>query len=926
MPVTIGFAAIEQELCHNCLLITPNARSQKAVISGYMQSASHHQVVQAPAILSLSEWLDELWQGLSFVQVLPKVVSDLAIKIWLKALIEQNADWQLTNALGVAEKVLEAYRNLGLWNKSLADLKAYFSEQGSDLMATTETIQFQKWAIELETFLASKNLIPSFKKIEQLKLGLDSLLESNLMPSKILLVGFNQLTPLESSLLEACQALGINLVEIKQSPPAGKTKKEIIQLKDFKQELQLAANKALEFKQNKDKKQQSMAIVVHQLSSHLATVEPIFAQVFQPQHALPWQPVEKNQYNISAGTPLSELAIVNAALKLLQLNAKGFDLVTLSFLKNSAFINWGEHHSVIKRFLHQLSLQNFSHYSLRFLIRKIDKSQFKPQLELLKTRLLNLNNQDAYGRPIAAWVNVWHQVLNQWGWCQADQSSNQDHNNSIELTESQKQIQIALFDAFSQCQSLGVIYDRVSQHQANEYLQQLLKKTVFQQASDRSNIQILGTLEAVGLDFDELILVGFNQDNWPQKVKLNPFLPIAFQQQYFMPSSSAEKEFDYAYDLSKSLLASSSNILVTASLNLEGGLNASQMFNHLKVADFDLGLSLSQRTPVLSNYTWHQDEQVNVAAGDIGGGAYMLSYYADCPFKAMSKNVLKIVTQDQATKGIDAKLKGSWLHMALEIFWLQVQTQQNLLAFSNEELISLIEQAVLKAKDHYQSQLDATASAELIKLETEKLMRVIFQWLAIDKSRQPFKALCEQPKYLTLGQLNFKLSIDRIDQLDDGRIAIIDYKSGNVDIKKWFGQRPEEAQMPAYALACVDEAVASLAYAKLRTGEVEEQGIYFASSDPLSFDYLITNENNKINKTKTFLNNNKIDTNYTLAEQWQQNLTALSNKIVNGDMPVSPKNTNLSCRYCDYKPFCRIDENQPNQYGGSELNGANAND
>jgi hypothetical protein len=59
--------------------------------------------------------------------------------------------------------------------------------------------------------------------------------------------------------------------------------------------------------------------------------------------------------------------------------------------------------------------------------------------------------------------------------------------------------------------------------------------------------------------------------------------------------------------------------------------------------------------------------------------------------------------------------------------------------------------------------------------------------------------------------------VDRVDQFADGRLAIIDYKSGRSDrSRSWADARIVEPQLPIYAaLAFPDRAVAAVALARV---------------------------------------------------------------------------------------------------------------
>src|SRR5690606_11198928 len=61
---------------------------------------------------------------------------------------------------------------------------------------------------------------------------------------------------------------------------------------------------------------------------------------------------------------------------------------------------------------------------------------------------------------------------------------------------------------------------------------------------------------------------------------------------------------------------------------------------------------------------------------------------------------------------------------------------------------------------------------------------------------------------------DLQLRIDRVDQLNNGELLLIDYKTGSPKAKSWLGERPDEPQLPLYAVSS-QEPVAAIAFAQI---------------------------------------------------------------------------------------------------------------
>ncbi|MEK7861728.1 MAG: hypothetical protein AAB295_00485, partial [Chloroflexota bacterium] len=63
-------------------------------------------------------------------------------------------------------------------------------------------------------------------------------------------------------------------------------------------------------------------------------------------------------------------------------------------------------------------------------------------------------------------------------------------------------------------------------------------ETPFQPKRDPAPVQVMGLLEAVGLDFDHLWIAGLHDEIWPASPRPNPFLPALLQRRMRVPHAS----------------------------------------------------------------------------------------------------------------------------------------------------------------------------------------------------------------------------------------------------------------------------------------------------------------------------------------------------------------------------------------------------
>jgi hypothetical protein len=235
----------------------------------------------------------------------------------------------------------------------------------------------------------------------------------------------------------------------------------------------------------------------------------------------------------------------------------------------------------------------------------------------------------------------------------------------------------------------------------------------------------------------------------------------------------------------------------------------------------------------------------------------------------------------------------------LEAFWKETRTQSALLQLDDDCLEARTRACVDRVVSDgvFLQQRPAFA-----RVEADRLCRQALACLDLEKARDPFEAVEFEKEVLPLieGQ-TIRLIIDRIDRLPSGEEIIIDYKTGQVDPKKWFGDRPEDPQLPLYAISA-ERTPAAVVFAVVRDDGCLYRGM-------VRRENLFPGLPPKASKFTQELIGAGLDMPATI-NNWRQVLHQLMGNFLAGDARVDPKNGRKTCSgsYCELQALCRIAE------------------
>jgi probable DNA repair protein len=285
-------------------------------------------------------------------------------------------------------------------------------------------------------------------------------------------------------------------------------------------------------------------------------------------------------------------------------------------------------------------------------------------------------------------------------------------------------------------------------------------------------------------------------------------------------------------------------------------------------------------------------------AGPVRGGSSLIAAQAACPFQAFAKHRLHARALEEVSIGPDARQRGLLLHLALEKIWTGLHGHAQLCAQSETARVEIVNKALDAVLEQAVKQRPRTYTPRYTEIEKHVMCNLILTWLDLETQREPFTVQArEQAATLSLSGLELRVVMDRVDETQAGEQVILDYKTGKVSASGWEHERPDAPQLPMYALA-LRPAPAAVSFAQIRPGEVRLMG---CASDSAALPGI------KPEATAVW---------QTRLDEWQKNLIGLAAEYRAGYAAVSPKKRNLSCRYCDLTPLCRIHEVP--EYGDQE--------
>jgi len=878
-------------------VVTPNRRLALHLKREFdaLQLAANRSSWPTPDILPWTAWLernydDALHSGFSGdIPILLSAAQELAL--WEEAIRGSDLAGTLLSPAPAAAQCREAWRLVHGWRLQAGLRNTETNDDGK---------AFIEWAERYERGCArgpysdgarlADVVAPLFKQA------------SIATTAALIVYGFDTITPQQRECLAALAQTGLSIREAGPQMQEGRAAR--IGFMSAREEILACARWArIRLEKNPAAR---IGVVVPDLAQRREMVRRSFFVQMQPNHALPGAAKREPPFNISLGIALNAYPLVHDALLLLELAGRETEFANASRLVRSPYLGGADIEMAARARLDAaLRRRASARISLDVLLRLIAAKNVPCATELVQrfTQLAEFRRSDLFGPRLPSdWAKAISQALTIGGF---------PGERSLDSTEYQTLKK--WHEVVAGFATLDRVAGRMGYAQACARLARMAADTLFQPETEDVPIQILGALESNHLQFDHLWVTGLTEDVWPIPLRPNPFVPVRLQREAGIPDANPATALELDRRITQGWLTAAGEVVLSypqreddreilpspligsvaesssAELGIQAHIGLRDMINlaaHVEtIPDF--------HAPPLAAATAHQ------------GGTTVFKDQAACPFRAFARHRLGAEGLDAPLSGLDAMDRGTLLHAVLAAAWKSLRSKARLDGVTEEELEKLLDVCAAEAVAKVRQWRVEALSGRFAELEKARLVALARNWLLFEKQRADFDVvLVEQKRPMTFGGVTVNATLDRMDELASGGRAILDYKTGSASVSAWLGPRPDEPQVPLYALGSGED-VAAAAFAVIKAGKAEFKGV--------------ARENDLLPGVKTISEQRSVmaahyDSWETLLAGWRIELDELGQGFASGDARVDPKRGDDTCRFCDLHALCRINERSSDLY------------
>ncbi|MEO8506440.1 MAG: hypothetical protein ABI593_02275, partial [Betaproteobacteria bacterium] len=541
--------ALDAALAAGVTVVTPNNRLARTLVARHdaAMTRAGHRTWTAARALPWQPWLETLWLDAVAVHALdspqPVASAPAAAFLWDR-IVERDS--VLLDPHGAAQRAADAWRTFHAWRLP-GESPAAWGWSGIEDDAAT----FAGWARRYAEALAERGLTDAAQLPDALAAAATAV--PAWRDAQFVLAGFLEFTPQQQRLLDALEATGctLTIVELPE-PRAGRC----VRVAATTPQAELVAALAFARERALAEPASRVGIVVANLDERRNEVLAVAEDMLCPELLERCAADAPRPYSVSFGTPLADVPLVACALALIDWAGGPLPVAGAALVLRSPYLPGGDTAWMARAGSEGewrgLGLRTVSFSAAtRVLAARGD--------DAIVARWRAAVAPAATPQAPAAWADAWRAWLAALGW-----------PGDRPLGSGEWQARDAFLRLLGAFVKLGPVTRTLGRDDAVATLRAIASRTLFQPEAPPARIQILGLLEAAGLDFDALWIAGLAAEQWPPPATPTPLLPVAWQRERGVPRADADRALSYARTLTAAFARAADDVVGSHATMVDG--------------------------------------------------------------------------------------------------------------------------------------------------------------------------------------------------------------------------------------------------------------------------------------------------------------------------------------------------------------------
>lgn len=794
-----------ESVANNSIIITASRRLARSLKTEHdkRQLALGHTAWCSPRVFFLDDWLASVVD--TAVGTVPILLGSHASAVLWEQCLKRHTVGQLLNGSALVRQARQAWQRLNDWCVPIAEVSAAARSQDEQLFASA--------ALDYQAILKERAWIDG----AQLAGFVSDLVLGRIVtaPAQVVLTGFDRLVPAVERLFVVLAQNDCELsVEESNKRNAGV---DVASFSDIECELRAAG--AWARRELVDRPGASIAVIVPALEQNATMIERLVKEGVAPG----WQyggHELRTAVNVSYGRRLAEYPAIAVALLLLQWVYRGLKFDEVSVLLRTQFMASQQTagRCRLELYLRRLPDQAWTPGAIvRLLGRRASDSDAAKWLEAVECLAAFQNVAGDRASP-AGWADRIDGLLSALRW-----------PASRTLASDEFQLLNRWRELLNDLARLEIVAPTMSFAEASRRLVALANETIYQPESRAAVVQLLGPLEAAGMQFDSIWVSGLDADTWPPAAHPLTLVSRQLQRRYSMPDSTPDDTLAYSRRVLERLVSSADRVRLSWPQSSEELDNSASplIAKYAAVTGDQVADPGWHAIDLIGTHRIDQSPQDPVPAirpGErVAGGAYTVQRHLTEPFASFAYGRLRVAELDSVAIGLSPAQRGSLVHAALHSLLAEKPTQHDMGAWVCSDLGQRISNAVDSSLKKYYWHADPLL-LRVLALEHDRLHTLLEKFIREELNRMPFsvESVERELDYEHAG-VRLNLRIDRIDRLSDDSLLIADYKTGQQ--KRLLNRHgdPHEFQLVVYACA-IDGSIGGLLLINIDSRSIHYSG------------------------------------------------------------------------------------------------------